>query len=438
MFTQILKHDYDSPLPLRDLTEKNGDAVAQNAFHNFGGLGGEPGYYRFDGAQSRIGVPLTELWRDLTFLRVDCEIWIDAHGKRHNLVEGYLSFALYVRASGILSATIYTLVDDDSFLDTLGTPTADPDTPSGGILGPQIFDSNLGVDPEDPEGGDGPVIPAGKKLDWRGVNSDAPNAPDGVARTVPVGEWVTVSFVRDADGFRLFMNGELVGVRAERMGLVRSVQGPGVTIGAWPGSNAYTLDGRIRTLGIWKYDHRLRLKRFMCGVQDAREKLYLYHLYARLQRALDDPETADLMQEVLACVNAAEQAFLAAIRDSGADRAAEADMFFSRYTEIWCSGSADGDRMKAHNEEWMAWVMAHFSHAFITYQCEIMRCLGRLREIGICEDVAGFAKLEGVISGFSKATQQAYLAAFKSFPCAPGPGTGDPTQKGGKPEGYAS
>ena len=425
MLELILRHEFSSLLPLRDLSDNNANSVDQNVVHVLDSPASDEGYYRYNGSSSRILVPFSTIWHNLTFIRIDAEIWIDSHGKRHNIVEGLMSFALYVRASGVLSAAIYGLTDDDSFSDTLGTQPADPPPGDGGIQGNTIMTANLGVDPEDPDADDGPVIPAGKKLDWVGVNSDTGFSPDGVRREVPVGQWVSISFIRDAKGFRLFMDGTLVGERTDEDALVRSVQGVPIAIGAWPNSDAYTLLGRIRKIDIWKYDHSFRFRAFLCGIKDDKERAHALALYARLIEALGDDETRETISGVLACLNAAEQDLLKAIRESGDDKRRTADEGFARYSEIWCGAGPGSPEMEAFLKEFTKWLIRHFGEAFLDYQCRVAKCLMPLRQLGLC-DAAAQLRQSSALVRFSEVAAQCHIDAMAGFLCDDEPGKGDP------------
>ncbi|MEM7121736.1 MAG: LamG-like jellyroll fold domain-containing protein [Pseudomonadota bacterium] len=416
MLELILRHEFSSLLPLRDLSENNANSVDQNVVHVLDGPTSTGGYYQFNGSSSRVSIPFSTIWQNLTFIQIDAEIWIDTHGKRHNVVEGLLSFSLYVRASGVLSATIYGLTDDDSFIDTLGTQPADPSPPAGGIAGTNSMTANLGVDPDDPDSGDGPIIPAGKKLDWVGVNSDTGHAPDGVRRLVPVGQWVSVSFIRDAKGFRLYIDGTLVGERTDEEALVRSVQGAPIVIGAWPNSDAYTLAGRVRKIEIWKYDHSFRFRAFLCGFKDGDERAYAVALYAKLIEAIGDEETRNTITEVLTCLNAAEEGLLKAIRTSGDDKHRIAEEGFARYSEIWCAGDPGSTEMDDFMEDFIQWLMRNFGDAFLEYQCRVAKCLMPLREIGLCDDAAQLRQSD-IIRQFSKMATQAHVDAMDGFLC---------------------
>ncbi|GAB4353952.1 MAG: hypothetical protein Kow0060_04700 [Methylohalobius crimeensis] len=419
MLELILRHDFSSLLPLRDLSENNVNSTDQNVTHWLGSPGSTEGYYLFNSSSSRISVPFSRIWQNLTFIRIDAEIWIDGHGKRHNIVEGLLSFSLYVRASGVLSATIFGITDDDSFTDTLASQPAEPSPPSGGVAGTTTLTANLGIDPDDPDAGDGPVIPAGKKLDWVGVNSDVEYSPDGVRRLVPVGQWVSVSFIRDEQGFRLFMDGTLVGSRTDEEALVRSVQGAPITIGAWPNSNAYTLAGRFRRIAIWKYDHSFRVRAFLCGFKDSAERALALALYAKLVHALRDEKTRETIGNVMGCLNAAEQDFLKAIRTNNEAQRQTATEYFQRYHELWCSGGPGSGEMADFFQKFTEWLIRNLGDEFMEYQCRIAKCLIPLRELGLCGDAAEFRQT-GSILEFSKMTAQVHLAAMEAFLCDDG------------------
>ena len=420
MLELILKHDFSALLPLKDISELNADSVNKNVIHWSSDQNATGGFCHFNGSNSRISVPYSNVWHNLTYLRIDTEIWIDSHGRRHNLVEGLLSFSLYVRASGVLSATIFGLIDDDSFSANLGILPADSPSPGGGMSGNNSLVSNLfGVDPDDSDSDvGGPPIPAGKKLGWVGVNSDVHHSPDGVRHLVPVGQWVSVIFVRDAQGFQLFLDGNLVGTRSDSETLVRSVQGAPIAIGAWPNSDTYNLAGRVRNIEIWKYDHRFRFNSFICGIKDTDEKAMVHALHAKLVRRIRNEDSGKEVRQLMACLNAAEQDFLKAIRNNSEDNRQSAVAGFRRYHEIWCGAGPDSAEMKDFLGGFAKWVILNFGEEFIEYQCKVLKCLGPVKKWDLCTEAANLRRGYGALFEFSKFAGQAYADAMKTYLCA--------------------
>lgn len=160
-----------------------------------GGTGAFSGGLRFNGGASQVNVrPLS----DLRSIRVKIRFMhTPAHPgtRRHNLVEGHISFALFVNPNASLQATI---------LDRNGT--------------------------------------------WTGVAS----APGLI---VPQ-RWYDVEFLHDGmSHVHLFADGTLVGERFDVPGPVRDIDQLGVSIGHWPGPDPrYTLEGWVDDLRIWCED----------------------------------------------------------------------------------------------------------------------------------------------------------------------------------------
>ena len=115
--------------------------------------------------------------------------------KRHNLIEGHVSFALFVQPDGSLTAT--------------------------------IFDRNG---------------------NWTGATT-APHL-------VSVNTWHTAEIQHDGiNTVEIFLDGALVGSAYDALGPVASVGPHGIAIGHWPEvSGQYTFSGFIREVKLYKYD----------------------------------------------------------------------------------------------------------------------------------------------------------------------------------------
>jgi hypothetical protein len=158
-----------------------------------------PGTLGFDGQDSRVDVtPTADLSSMREFhVRVRFRQGPDPlySPKRHNLVEGHQSFALYIEPNQALHATI---------LDATGNWT-------------------------------GPLTPAG---------------------TLPTMGWHTVDYFHDGISRAwLYLNGTLRAQRFDVPGPIRDIGPYGLTIGHWPDPpNPYTLRGEIDDVKLWRDD----------------------------------------------------------------------------------------------------------------------------------------------------------------------------------------
>lgn len=186
----VVHHTYETSVPF-DVSRTGNHGIARAAAPDGAGS------YVFAGGSSRVMIPMSPSLRDLRSLRVCCRFLLTAGGasRRNNLVEGHMSFALYVEPDGALQATIY---------------------------------DRSGV--------------------WEG-----PRAPRGsIRRDV----WHTADFRHDGISHaRLFVDGVLVAERFDVPGPVRTPGPYGIAVGAWPDpDDRYTLQGRIDDVMIYKHD----------------------------------------------------------------------------------------------------------------------------------------------------------------------------------------
>jgi hypothetical protein len=153
----------------------------------------------FNGQGSRVDVtPTADLSRMRQFhVRVRFRQGVDPlfNPKRHNLIEGHLSFALFIEPNQALTATI---------LDSAGTWS-------------------------------GPTTPAG---------------------TLPTIGWHVVDYFHDGISRAwIYLNNTLVAQRFDVPGPIRDIGPYGLTIGHWPDPpNPYTLRGEIDEVKLWRDD----------------------------------------------------------------------------------------------------------------------------------------------------------------------------------------
>jgi hypothetical protein len=190
MFELILHHHYPSL-----------SADDRSGHDNHGHVAGSPPVgqaltdelgLHFNGRDTRVTVLPGPTLEDLRAMRVTTTLWVEEVGQRQNIIEGYLSFALFIEADASLHAIVY----DGTW--------------------------------------------------WRGITSRP-----GV---VPPREWVTVTFTYDRqDTSVLYLNNVLVASYVGYLGDVASIQWPfGLQIGAWPDGDSYMLKGKIREVTVWR------------------------------------------------------------------------------------------------------------------------------------------------------------------------------------------
>jgi len=154
--------------------------------------------FTFDSGDSQIRVEPSPTLADLGSVRAVITFNLDPGGplgRRYNLMEGHLSFALFVNPDGSLQGTI---VDAAS--------------------------------------------------NWTGASS----APD----VVTPGRWYTAELQHDGiNQLQIILDGEVVAAAFDVRGPVRSIGPHGVAIGHWPeASDVYTFAGWLREAWLYKYD----------------------------------------------------------------------------------------------------------------------------------------------------------------------------------------
>jgi Concanavalin A-like lectin/glucanases superfamily len=156
------------------------------------GPGGRPSAAAFDGMRSRIFVPPSPSLGRPGGTSVDVVVNVAELGRRRTLVEGYLSFAVYVETDGAVGGSVLT---------------------AGG---------------------------------WSGIRS--------AAGLVPLGRWIMVTFTYTGDEvMALWVDGELVAEAYRRLGEGRGISWPfGLSIGAWPDADQRVLEGAIEEVKLWR------------------------------------------------------------------------------------------------------------------------------------------------------------------------------------------
>jgi hypothetical protein len=192
MFRLLLHHDY-----------RKGEAVDLSGNNNHGRLcspviveGRVPGTkaLSFNGINDRVIVapPAAEFGA----VRITSWVRVEKLGSRQNIVEGFLSFALFIEGNGSLRASLY------------------------------------------------------RDSKWHSLSSDP--------GLVPTREWVRTEYIYNgSDLSALYIGERLVASRYGYLGKVRSVRWPfGLHIGAWPDADKYALKGRIENMKLWCADRR--------------------------------------------------------------------------------------------------------------------------------------------------------------------------------------
>lgn len=390
MFQLILHHKYKAPLHLADVSGHANHGTDQAVQFGSDGTSPDSGIAEFDGQQSRIIVPHSSIWEDLTSIRIEAQVKINQLGHRHNIVEGALSFALFVRSDGVLTGAY------------LGLEEAGPGNFSASnTLTTSVLNGGGSVDPFSTLTSDTPPPPPpGQDMAWIGVNSDTDFAPDGVKRTVPVGQWFTVTFIHNGVGLWLYLNDELVGVRHDIASGVLPVQGNGVHIGAWPGQNEFMLHGALDELRIWKYDPQFRYKKFFCRPMSPEREACWRSLLARIVFYLNQEETREQMLGVLNCIGKAEAKLIRAVLSQGQDVIDRNRRFSERYDELWCSDTIDGPQMQEMTADWGNWIQEIAGDAFWAYQQAIIKCIRDLKGLDFCKELEKLQQCDTAFGGF--------------------------------------
>jgi hypothetical protein len=406
MFKEILHYTF----------RRAGAAFDISAFHQHGhpsgvgfskdGAAPNSGAVVFNGQSGRVSVPFGEVWQELGAVKVEALVRLDGLGVRQNLVEGFLSFALFVRGDGVVTGSYLAPKQMG------GSPFAASNSLVGTVLGgggsPDPF-STLGATPPDSEE---PEV----ELTWTGVNSDSEFAPDGLKRTVAPGVWTHVTFLHNGFSLQLWLEGELAGYRDDIRSGVLGVQPGGVHIGAWPSSNKYVLKGALDEIRIWKLDPFSREERFFCRPMDGRTEVCWRELLRRIMLQWEDPETSARVEKVLDCLYEAELDLLRAIHRQGAQAINEFRTFGRRYDELWCEGKIDGPEMAELVRNFGEWIQDTAGAAFDDHIAKYFMCRQDLLTLASDDELKCIADCDAGWQGLIKLIGEHALPGICSPP----------------------
>lgn len=310
MLKLILHHTYKSNGQAVDISHHGTHGFLTSVTYQPDGTAQGSGVLAFSGGNSNVTVPNSEVWQRLGAVKI--EMWVklppNPPVQRLNLVEGELAFAFFINSDRSLMGT---------------------------FLGP----ASPGASPT-----------------WHGADS-VNQSPDGVARYVPLDQWVKLTYIHDGmSSLRLFIGDTLVAGNYNLVAGVPSVQLTGVHIGHWVGDNRYTLTGGIDTLKIWKYDPEAPIKQFYCRPMDPKELACWGRFYNRFAREWDDKENGNILQYLMICVERAVEHLVRLVRSKG-ERALETNRKFSHeYRKLFCSGKMDSKEMEDFFVRWLNWL----------------------------------------------------------------------------------
>jgi hypothetical protein len=391
MFKAIMHYPFKLPQQAFDITKFHQHGLAFGVEHEPNGASAQSGAMLFNGQSSRVHVPFHQVWQELTALKIEALVRIDSLGQRRNIVEGSLSFSLFVRADGVVTGT---------FLGppTSGAPHAASNTLVATLLGggsaPDPFDT-LGLTPAPSD------EPAGD-LVWHGVNTEVDFAPDGQKRTLQPGVWTRVTFIHNGFSLQLWLDDELAGYRDDIDAGVMGVQPEGVHIGAWPTGNKYFLAGALDEIKIWKLDPTFRSQRLFCRTMDFATEYCLRGVIAEIVRREDDPETRADMIAALSCLRAAEHELLRAVHRKGREAIVQAEKLGARYDELWCRGEIDGPEMAALLADFARWLDGTAGPAQEEYLRRLLDCRQHIAGLDVDQHVACIASNNPALQAFAK------------------------------------
>jgi hypothetical protein len=375
MFKEILHYTFRRSSRAFDISAFHQHGSPFNIGFSKDGAEHDSGAYVFNGQNSRVQVPYGEVWQELGALKVEALVRLDTLGVRHNLVEGFLSFALFVRGDGRVTG---------SFLapkNSAGPGHSASNSLVGTILvgggSPDPFATEAAVPPDTGE----PEI----ELAWMGVNSTEQFAPDGITRTISVGAWTRLTLIHNGFSLQLWLDDELAGYREDIDFPVLDVQPGGVHIGAWPSSNTYVLNGALDEIRIWKFDPFHRESQFFCRPMDAHTEVCWRALLNCLLDQWLDPESSPQVEKVVDCLDEAERDFWRAIERQGTQAINQSMEFSHRYDALWCEGKIDGPEMAELLKTFADWIQEVGGEALDVYMSRILTCRQDLQALG-CDD----------------------------------------------------
>lgn len=353
--------------------------------------------YSFNGQTSRVFIPVQPVWQDLYAIRVEALVKINDLGHRHNIIEGALSFALFVRANGVVTATFFGLEDDDSAFTSF-------DSLSASVLGGGSIDPFSTVTAQIPPS----ILPPGKKLAWIGLNSSGDFSPTGIGRLMEPDTWVKITYIHNGISLWLYMDDQLVGVRHDIQSAVLPVQSDGVHLGAWPPRNEYLLNGELDYIKVWKFDPYHRYKKFFCRPMTAGQEACWRTLFGQLKQILNDPDSRPALIKILDCLEQAENKIIRAIHSQGTEAIALNRRFSQRYEQLWCNDQIDSEKMEVLIKQWGNWLLETVEDEFEEYLRQTLACQQKLAKLLCLDDFKCLCYSDPKFGKFIKLIEQCF------------------------------
>lgn len=423
MFKEILHYTFKRPFRAFDISSFHHHGRATGVGFNADGEESGSGAMVFNGQSSRVQVPFGKAWQDLGAIKIEALVKIDELGTRHNLVEGLLSFALFVRADGVVTGSFLAPEEPDGSDVTASNSLTATVLDGGGSPDPFSTLTAIPPDPDQP-GGD---------FSWKGVNSDTEFSPDGVKRTAAPGDWTRVTFIHNGFSLQLWLGNAMAGYRDDVTSGVLGVQPGGVHIGAWPNTDKYVLKGALDSVRIWKLDPIFRERRFFCRPMRGTEEACWRELLHKIVRQWRDPEVGPRVDKVLNCIHEAEQDLLRAIHGQGGEAVAQSGVFGQRYDRLWCNGRLDGPEMAEFLDDFGKWIQDTTGPAFDDFISKLISCRKELQALGLDESLKCIADRDVAWQAFGKLIGEHALPGLctpplgtvplvpeKSYPSRPG------------------
>jgi len=354
MYKLIMHHSYQVMGEAFDISGADNHGFRTSVTFQPNGRAPGSGALTFAGGASSINVRNKPVWGKIAALKIETWVNLTALGQRRNLVEGDMSFAFFIESDGTLMGTYHGLA---------GSATA----------------------------------PA-----WVGARSNAAQSPDGVTRTVPLNQWVKLTYLHDGIAtIRLYMNDQLVAINTTLRSGIKPVGSLGVFIGHWTGDGRYTFSGLIDDVKIWKWDPDVPQREFYCRPMEAEQIDCWGRLFDKMVALMDDPEQRERFRGYILCLTRAQNNFIRAIRSKGEEVIKQLDERSAEYVKLWCEGNIDSPAMRDFVVAWMAWVETVAPGALDTYQRQIGDCITKFKmqdiliklgdEIASCDPL--FAKM---------------------------------------------
>jgi hypothetical protein len=333
---------------------------------------------------SRIYVPYNMSWSHLNSVQVEVTVLLSELIHRVNLVEVERALALFVRADGVVTFTYFAPDDDGDepgFTGDIDAFTAIP-PPSGSTDPFETLTAN--------------PLPPTPPFVWQGVNTDTDFSPDGVRRTVPLNQYVTIRALHD--GFatmRIYIDGELAGVRTDIVHGVPPLVPPGiVAIGAWPHDERYTLKGNIDYLQVWREDPEFPYREFFCRDMSAEAEACWHKLFGRLGGAFDNPETKPAVHALLKCVSDMQIAMARGIAKSGEQERQELRALSDAYLKQWCGGAIEGPALAMHLKRFISFLERINPDGFRRILPNLLDCFADAKTRELCRLADGLGECD--------------------------------------------